>query len=131
MSLNRAYFPNYCLIIKASVLLKVRNTGFCQFATVKKTRPQIEYRQNHKNVFLPQWSSWWFRQCYTSPVSLPFPTVFLGLACVYPVSWDFAPSKMGISISSPYYIYLRVDHLFSTCAIFSEKLTYLTPSYTD
>ena len=51
MSLNRAYFPNYCLIIKPSILFKVRNTGFCQFATVKKTSPQIEYRQNHKNMF--------------------------------------------------------------------------------
>ena len=36
MALNRVFFPNYCLIIKTSVSLKVRSIGFCQIAACKK-----------------------------------------------------------------------------------------------
>ena len=45
LALNRVYFPNYCLIIKTSISLKVRNIGFCQFATVKKHK---SYQKNMK-----------------------------------------------------------------------------------
>ena len=44
LALNRVSFPNYCLIIKALVLLKVRSIGFCQFAAVKKNKSMYENR---------------------------------------------------------------------------------------
>ena len=38
LALNTVYFPNYCLIIKTSISLKVRSTGFCEFAAIKKNK---------------------------------------------------------------------------------------------
>ena len=54
LALNRVYFPNYCLIIKCSIPLKVGSIGFCQFAAVKKnkskrkTKCSYSFKYSHK-----------------------------------------------------------------------------------
>ena len=45
MAPNRVYFPNYCLIVKTLILLKVRSIGFCQFAAVKKKNKSLKRKQ--------------------------------------------------------------------------------------
>ena len=49
LGLNSVYFPNYCLIIKTSISLKVRSTGFCPFAAVKKKK-QVLTKYVRKNI---------------------------------------------------------------------------------
>ena len=41
LGLNSVYFPNYCLIIKTSISLKVWSIVFCQFAAVKKKNKSL------------------------------------------------------------------------------------------
>ena len=50
LALNGVYFPNYCLIIKTSISLKVRSIGFGQFAAIKKKKCPFGYTLPNKSA---------------------------------------------------------------------------------